>query len=56
MQTEFHSLLQFLISSGYPVTMVDDPAFKEMISTLDPKFSLPGNEYVYISFHKSLII
>lgn len=51
-QRKLNSILQFLISSGYPVTMVDDPAFKEMISTLDPKFSLPGMSTCIFHFTK----
>lgn len=31
-----------IIRSGYPVTIVDEPYFKEMTKTLDPKFVLPG--------------
>lgn len=32
----------FIIESGYPVTMVDQPSFRSMITTLDSKFKMPG--------------
>lgn len=31
-----------LIRSGYPITIVDEPYFKDMTRALDPKFVLPG--------------
>ncbi len=36
------SVVNMLVESGYPVTMCDLPSFREMISTMDPKFKLPG--------------
>jgi hypothetical protein len=31
-----------LIGTAYPIAMVDQPDFKQMVHTLDPKFTLPG--------------
>lgn len=36
------SVLDVVISTGYPVTMVDQPSFRSMIHTLEQKFKLPG--------------
>src|SRR6218665_1567227 len=39
------SVVNMLVESGYPVTMCDLPSFREMISTMDPKFKLPGESF-----------
>jgi hypothetical protein len=36
------ALLDMIIESGYPVTMIDQPAFRSLLSVLDPKFKLCG--------------
>jgi len=45
-------ILQMLISSGRPVTMVDDADYRESTRRLDPKFSMPGTCAVQISVMK----
>ena len=35
-------VFDMIVCSGYPVTLVDQPAFREIIRTLDNKFSPPG--------------
>ena len=34
-----------LVESAYPVTIVDQPVFRSMITTLDPKFKIPHKYY-----------
>lgn len=36
------SVVDMLISTGYPVTLVDQPSFKAMTKTLDSKYAVPG--------------
>jgi len=42
-------VLDMIISTGYPVTMVDQPSFRKMLYTMDQKFKLPG-ELLFCSF------
>ena len=37
------AVLDMLISTGYPVTLVDQPSFRTLMKTMDPKFAVPGN-------------
>ena len=41
-QQRLSSVMDMLIDTCYPVTVVDKPSFRHMIKTLDPKFLLPG--------------
>lgn len=36
------SVVNVVASTGYPVKIVDEPSFRAMIATLDPKFKMPG--------------
>lgn len=36
------SLLNMLISTGYPLALVDQPSFRDLMHTMDPKFVMPG--------------
>jgi hypothetical protein len=31
-----------IIDTGYPIAMIDQPAFRELVSVLDPKFKMCG--------------
>lgn len=35
-------LIDMIVSTSSPMTLIDNSSFKHMIETLDPKFSLPG--------------
>ncbi len=41
-EKRLHALLEMLITTGYPITMIDNPEFRVMISTFNPKFRMPG--------------
>jgi hypothetical protein len=36
------SVMNTVISTGYPASMLDQPSVREMLITLDPKFKPPG--------------
>jgi len=38
-------VLEMLIGTCYPVTMVDHPSFREMVKLMDVKFDLPGEHF-----------
>jgi len=40
-----YGVLQMPISTGYPVTMVDEADYRESMRQCDPKFVLPGRLY-----------
>lgn len=42
-QRRQETLVDFLTETGYPVTMIDRPSFREFVRTLDGKFKLPGS-------------
>lgn len=37
------AVMDMLITTGYPVTLVDKPSFRYMLTTMDPKFAPPGS-------------
>lgn len=52
-QQRERSVVNMLVDSGYPVTMVDHPSFRVMMQTMDPKFKLSGKcirNYEYFNF------
>lgn len=36
------TIIDLLADTGYPVTMLDRPSFRDLVKTLDAKFKLPG--------------
>ncbi len=40
--TKLDALAEVFISTGYPMTLLDDSAFRSLLTTLDPKFCPPG--------------
>ena len=41
-KTRIDALVNVFISTGYPLTFVDDPTFRKLLIELDPKFAVPG--------------
>lgn len=39
------AVMDMLISTGYPITMVDHPSFRNMIQAMDSKYTVPGIFY-----------
>lgn len=37
-----HSVMDVIISTGYPTSLLDQPSFRNLMITLDPKFKPPG--------------
>ena len=49
------SVLKMIIDIDYPVTIVDQPAFRVMMFTMDPKFKLPDILFNYIFDYEFMI-
>lgn len=41
------SVINVVVSTGYPVRLVDQPSFRQMITVMDPKFKMPGQYSVF---------
>ena len=42
-QVRQDSVIEMIVNTSYPMVLLDQPSFRKMIKTLDPKFKLPGN-------------
>lgn len=40
------ALANVFVSTGYPITLMDHPSFKALLTTLDPKFRVPGKRVI----------
>ena len=49
-------ILQMLITTGYPVTFMNDSSNRESFSEFDPKFVLPGPRCVFCSSSYSVVL
>ena len=41
-RSRLDALAEVFISTGYPMSLLDNPAFQAFIKSLDPKFTAPG--------------
>ncbi|XP_065664432.1 E3 SUMO-protein ligase ZBED1-like [Hydra vulgaris] len=42
-QVRQDSVIEMIVNTSYPMVLLDQPSFRKMIKTLDPKFKLPGS-------------
>jgi len=49
-------VMNMIVSTGYPVALLDQPSFRDMIKIMDPKFKVPGTCSCYILFFISNVV
>ncbi|XP_065673895.1 uncharacterized protein LOC136090846 [Hydra vulgaris] len=42
-QVRQDSVIEMIVNTSYPMVLLDQPSFRKMIKTFDPKFKLPGS-------------